>query len=315
MSSEQKDVPRHPIRIVSRRTGLTPAVLRAWEKRYGVVDTARTEGGQRLYSDEDVRRLTLLRKVVGEGRSISRVAGLSLEQLKGLVQEDEAGRQGPPLPEALGSGSASELLEEASRWVDRLDPAGLERALTRGAMALSVPAMLDQVVAPLLHRVGSSWQEGRLGPAQEHVASVVIRRFLDWLLSTVSVGPSAPLMVAATPSGERHELGALLAAVTAAAEGWRAVFLGPDLPASEIASAASALKAEVVALSSVDPASAGRFQEEVLELRSRLPAGVRLFVGGANAPNTRQGLEREGIEVLGSLEDLRRSLRRTRAGV
>jgi len=80
--------------VVAKRTGLTPAVLRAWEKRYGVVDPSRTEGGQRLYSDDDVVRLSLLHRVVEEGRSIGQVAGMSTDDLEALVREDEAERGG-----------------------------------------------------------------------------------------------------------------------------------------------------------------------------------------------------------------------------
>ena len=89
MDKQASESGRHPIRVVARRTGLTPAVLRAWEKRYGVVDPTRTEGGQRLYSDEDVRRLSLLRQAVEEGRSISQVVELTTEELQGLVMEVE----------------------------------------------------------------------------------------------------------------------------------------------------------------------------------------------------------------------------------
>ena len=85
MNSEREGVARHPIRVVSRRTGLSPALLRAWEKRYRVVTPSRSEGGQRLYSDEDVHRLALLQWVVEEGRNISQVSSLSLERLEALV--------------------------------------------------------------------------------------------------------------------------------------------------------------------------------------------------------------------------------------
>lgn len=309
MDNDQGKKPRHPIRVVSRRTGLTPALLRAWEKRYGVVVPARTEGGQRLYSDDDVHRLSLLQRVVEEGRSISQVAPLSVKELEGLVQEDQAERAGPPMPEPLQSISVGGILEQAERAVSSMEPAVLERILTRGAMALPVSTLIDDVLLPLLEDIGVSWERGRLGPAHEHVASVVIRRFLEWLLGTVNVEGGAPVLVAATPAGERHELGALLAAVSAAAEGWRAVFLGPDLPADEIAGAALRLEAEVVALSIVDPAQAGHAPAEVLDLRERLPASIRLVVGGPEELTA--GVEKEvsGIMVMGSMEEMREALR------
>lgn len=314
MMSDHSERPRHPIRVVSKRTGLTPALLRAWEKRYGVVEPARTDGGQRLYSDSDVHRLSLLHRVVEEGRNISQVAPLSVEELEGLVQEDQAERAGPPKPAPLEAISVAGVLEQAERAVAGMEPGGLERILTRGAMALPVSTLIDDVILPLLEGIGVSWEKGRLGPAHEHVASVVIRRFLEWLLGTISVEGDAPVLVAATPAGERHELGALLAAVSAAAEGWRAVFLGPDLPADEIAGAALRLDAEVVALSLVDPRRSEQMPAEVLDLRERLPASIRMIVGGP-VPVTKPVSDAvSGVMVMKSLQEMRESLRRASVG-
>jgi DNA-binding transcriptional MerR regulator len=91
MADKRSDtgVKRHPIQVVVRRTGLTADVLRAWEKRYGVIEPGRSEGGRRLYSDRDIERLRLLRRATGAGRRISQIAGLATEELAALVKEDE----------------------------------------------------------------------------------------------------------------------------------------------------------------------------------------------------------------------------------
>ena len=301
---------RHPIRVVSRRTGLSPALLRAWEKRYGVVTPSRSEGGQRLYSDEDVHRLALLHRVVEEGRNISQVSSLTLEQLEALVEEDQQERIGPPIPEPLDTVSVLGILERARRAVGEMAPRELERVLTRGAMAVSVPTLTDDILTPLLEGIGSSWRKGQLGPAHEHLASVVIRRFLEWLLNTVDASEGAPVLVAATPAGERHELGALLSAVSAAAEGWKGVYLGPDLPASEIASAALSLDAQVVTLSLVDPALRSFFPEEIMALRRALPPSIRLVVGGPKEIMAEVEEEVDGAELMTAMAELRVSLRR-----
>lgn len=309
MKTERSDIPRHPIRVVAKRTGLTPAVLRAWENRYTVVVPARTEGGQRLYSDDDVERLSLLRRAVEEGRSISRVATLPTEDLKELVREDEVERQGFGPPERLEGRSATGVLERAQRAVTQMDPEELERVLTRAALAFSVPTVMDDIIVPLLARIGTAWETGRVGPAHEHLGTVVIRRFLEWMLGIVDVGDGAPVMVSATPAGEKHELGALLAAVSGAAEGWKGVFLGPDLPAEEVVVAALRLEAEVVTLSCVDPRTAEALPGEILRIRERLPADVHLVMGGPLAEGMEGELRSEGVEVLPSFQDLRQKLR------
>jgi DNA-binding transcriptional MerR regulator/methylmalonyl-CoA mutase cobalamin-binding subunit len=309
MEKRNGGTPRHPIRVVAKRTGLTPAVLRAWEKRYGVVVPSRTDGGQRLYSDMDVNRLILLRKAVEEGRNISSVAALSSDELMGLVAEDAERRMISGIPEPLTGFNAEQFLSRAETAVREMDPSVLERTLTRAAMALSIPAVTDDVVVPLLASIGESWHSGHLAPAQEHLASVVIRRFLEWLLATVEVGGGAPVLMSATPSGERHEFGALLASVTGAAEGWKSHHIGPDLPSEEIAKAALQLEAEVVALSVVETSVEASVFEEIQDLRGRLPADVYLFLGGPIAQKHADEWRGEGIEVLDDLEVLRSRLR------
>ena len=116
-------------------------------------------------------------------------------------------------------------------------------------------------------------------------------------------------MVAGTPAGEKHELGAFLAAVSGAAEGWKAIFLGPDLPAEEVVVAALRLEAEVVTLSCVDPRIAEALPGEILRIRERLPADVHLVVGGPLAEAKEGALRSEGVEILPTFEDLREKLR------
>jgi len=309
MTIERSDRPRHPIRVVARRTGLTPAVLRAWEKRYGVVVPWRTEGGQRLYSDDDVLRFSLLHQAVEEGRGISQVAGLSNEELQGLVREDAIERRVSNGPEHLGGRSVGTLLDRADRAVDQMKPGELEKILKRGALAFPVPIVVDEIVAPLLAKVGTAWQSGRVTPAHEHLATVEIRRFLEWMLGTISAGKGAPVLVSGTPSGERHELGALLSAVSGAAEGWEAVYLGPDLPAEEIVMAALKVEAEVVAVSCVDPATADHLPEELRRIRERLPADVLLIAGGPLVEGHEKLREIDGLEALGSFQEFRHRLR------
>jgi len=309
MNNERPDSPRHPVRIVAGRTGLTPAVLRAWERRYGVVLPSRTEGGQRLYSDDDVLRLSLLRRAVEGGRRISQVALMSMEELQRLVREDEAQHRVPGAPGPFVGLPAVGVLERAQRAVDEMNSGELERILTRGAMALPLPTVLNEVIVPLLQRMGTAWEKGRIGPAHEHLASVSIRRFLEWILGTVDVGNGAPALLAATPTGERHELGALLSAVSGAAEGWKGIFLGPDLPAEEIVSAAIQLEVRVVALSCFDPRTRQALSGEIMKIRSGLPADIHLVLGGPLAVSEEKALIAEGVEVLGTFEGLRASLR------
>ncbi len=299
-SDDRREAPRHPMGVVVQRTGLTSHVLRAWERRYGAVEPGRTEGGQRLYSDADVMRLRLLRRATEGGRSIGSVAGLPTEELVELVGEDAGAAES-------GAGvDQAEYLAACLEAADRLDAQTLRAHLMRAVVKLSAPVFVTAVVGPLLHRVGELWERGELRPAQEHVVSTAVRQVLDWLLGRFEAAEDAPLMVAGTPSGELHEFGAMLAAVVAADAGWRVLYLGPSLPAEEIAAAADRSGAAVVAVSVVDgeDRDLDRAGEELEALRAALPEGVLLVAGGRRS----ERVAPEGVTLVSDLDSLRQVL-------
>ncbi len=298
---------RHPMGVVVQRTGLSPHVLRAWERRYGAVAPGRTEGGQRLYSDADVVRLGLLRRATEGGRSIGSVAGLALEELVALVGEDVAAVG------ASGAGGGRDVgwyLGACVAAAEGMDPVALRSELMRAVVRLEVDGFVTGVVGPLLERVGSLWESGSLRPAQEHVVSTAVRQVLDWLLSQLPSESGAPLMVLGTPRGELHEFGAMLAAVVAADAGWRVLYLGPSLPAAEIAMAAERSGAGVVGVSVV-AAEGGEAVEELRALRGRLSAGIPLLVGGRQS----RGCEVGGVTRVRDLASLREVLSTAQGGV
>lgn len=324
---------QYPMRVVVRRTGLNASVLRAWERRYEAVVPGRSKGGQRLYSEADIRRLTLLAELVEGGHNISQVAGRSTDELRQLLLRDQRSEResvalapGPPVREvqpssgngrpspvsvpALAEGEVEPFLERGLQAVNEMDTRELEQLLYRAAMAMNPVDLVERIMVPLLARIGMLWEEGEVGPASEHVASAVVRRFLDWVLETLGAGEGGPVLVVGTPQGQRHEFGALLAAVMGAAEGWSVVQLGPDLPAAEIADAARRKKARVVALSALHRSEESRLRDELLELRAELPEKVDVLIGGPAVLSHRDELVGRGIVVLEDLAEFREQLHR-----
>jgi DNA-binding transcriptional MerR regulator/methylmalonyl-CoA mutase cobalamin-binding subunit len=269
-----KDHPRHPIRVVTERTGLSAHVLRAWERRYDVVRPVRGESGRRVYRDADIERLALLNRATRSGRSIASVVGLGNEQLREMVAEDAARA-------SLRPTVASGFEKEAMLLVRALAPERLETLLRRALLSLGALTFLAEVVDPLMIEIGTEWHEERITIAQEHAAAAVVMQLLVSLVRELEVPGAAPLVAMATPRGERHAIGAMMAAVAAAHDGWRVTWLGADLPAAQIASAAAQGGAHVVALSVVnDPED---LKSEVAELRRALAPHVPLIVGGVGA--------------------------------
>jgi DNA-binding transcriptional MerR regulator/methylmalonyl-CoA mutase cobalamin-binding subunit len=300
---------RHPIQVVVRRTGLTADVLRAWERRYNVVEPGRSEGGRRLYSDDDVERLRLLRRATRGGRRISNVSTLSLESLAALVQEDEREEvKGGPEEGEAAVASTEIHLKACLAAVERLDGRELEGAIGRALVLLGAPLFMDRVAAPLLEEVGDRWRRGEVKPAHEHLVSAILQRVLGRVIESSEPPGTAPGIVVTTPAGQTHEFGALFAAATAASEGWRVTYLGPNLPADDIATAVRSTGADALALSVVLEEEEPDLASELRELRLKLPPTVPILLGGA-AVGAYQGVvdEIEAI-VLPNLEQLRLTL-------
>ncbi|HEU4403495.1 MAG TPA: B12-binding domain-containing protein, partial [Candidatus Polarisedimenticolia bacterium] len=176
-------------------------------------------------------------------------------------------------------------LAAAIAAVRDFDVAALEAALARASVSLGRNALIDLVLVPLLRTVGDLWRGGKLRVAHEHVATAVARTFAGNLTSAISALPeTAPCLIVTTPSGQVHEFGALFVAATAVSEGWRGIYLGPGLPAEEIALVARHKMARAVALSIVYPADDPRLAEELKKLRGLLPEKLSILAGGAAAP-------------------------------
>jgi len=318
-SSMNSSSPRHPIRVVARRTGLLPATLRAWERRYQIVVPFRSDTGRRLYSDDDVERLTLLRELTEVGRSIGSVAELTNEEARRLLAEDSprrgGGRVGQDSVEGIGggmgpAGSGVRWVEEAYQAMLRLDGPVLEGTLRRSSRSLGATAFLQVVAAPLLERIGEGWESGEVSPAQEHFASDLIEQVLHSLTGTSSEQSNLPCVVVATLPGERHGLGGRLAAAAAVGEGWRAVYLGVDLPVVDMARAASSITADVVAISVVSLGRGAEVAAGLTELRALLPRGIEIIVGGRGVVELESTPLPTGVRVVSGLDGLRDELAR-----
>jgi methanogenic corrinoid protein MtbC1 len=256
----------------------------------------------------DVQRLKLIRRLTERGHSIGRLAGASLANLQAMAQEEDLPGLRQPKP-ATDSG-AEEFRSAVAGAVRNLDGRELQAVLERGIVTLGVSGFLDLVAGPSLQKIGQGWSDGTVSIGQEHLASAVFRRAIGWILQVCRAKDGAPRLIAATPARHAHDLGALMSAAAAAAEGWDVTYLGADLPVAEILASARQLGAVAIALSVVYPKVDAGLIIDLEQLRSGLDQRTTILLGGAAAVEDRERLTALGAEVVDSLGELRATLRR-----
>jgi MerR family transcriptional regulator, light-induced transcriptional regulator len=266
----------YPINVAARLTGVGIDTLRAWERRHRAIRPTRDARG-RMYTDPELDRIRLLRDAVVNGHPIGRIAHLDEPALRGLATARPAERR----TDVENRPAAIQGIVDA---LGRFDLAAVETRLGRAA-ALSRPAvLLKEVIVPALRAAGDEWQARRLGTAHEHLLSSLVRDVLGALMRVHARRGVADRLIFATPAGERHEFGALGAAVMAASGGIGAVYLGPDLPAADLVDIAATVDADVVALG-ITGADAVRspVAREIGIIARSLSRDVELWLGGAAA--------------------------------
>ena len=269
----------YPLRTVAALTGLTPDLIRAWEKRYEVVAPMRGARGARLYTAADIAHLRLLARVVGAGRAIGDVAALHRTELEKLVAQSAPDRKGPGSRETPAS--REDFVSRILQLLERFDHAAVAGLLGDALVGLGASTFVHEFAAPLVHRVGALWADGELSIAAEHLLTATLRNLLAGLMQR-RTRAGRPVLLA-TPTGERHEIGLLLVALQALDAGANVVYLGLDLPAAEIVAAARRAQVAVVGLSLVASENRAHAVHEVKALQRALPAEIELWLGGADA--------------------------------
>jgi DNA-binding transcriptional MerR regulator len=250
---------------LSKRSGVSPDLLRAWERRYGLLQPTRSPGGLRLYSLGDLERVRLMQDHLAGGLAAAEAAALASR-----VEHHER-TQRPVLP--VGS-----TLRDLARALDDFDEPRAQSVLDGLLAVATVDALLTEVVLPYLHELGERWARGEASIAQEHFASAVLRGRLLGLARGWGRG-MGPLALLACLPGEQHDLGLIAFGLALRARGWRVAYLGSDTPLETLDAAALSLEPELVVVTAVDDE---RVRGVAAELRG-LAERHRLGLGGGGA--------------------------------
>lgn len=299
--TEQHD--RYPLATVARLTGLSPDVIRAWERRYQAVRPERGPRGARIYRTTDIDRLRLLGAVVRSGRSIGDVAQLGEQELRSLLSAVVSADEVPTgkvsvVPDPLRNAVIRDVIDAAREY----DQVRVRARLGEALLALGGVEFAKRVLAPLLHEVGERWTRGNFSVSHEHFLSGILRHFIAELVHARHIEKEARVVLA-TPMGEQHEFGILLASLILCDQGIAVRYLGPNTPAEDILRAATTGVA-VIGLSVVSsdnrPLAISAIRE-ILELASPTLA---IWLGGRDAQAVATAVRHSRVHVVQDLEEL-----------
>jgi DNA-binding transcriptional MerR regulator len=261
--------PRPHLRIgeLSRRVGVSTELLRAWERRYGLLDPERSNGGFRLYGPEDEERVRLMQDHLERGVSAAEAARLALS---GEVASRPIAAPSPPSP--------SEARERLRAALEGFDELAAQAVVDDLLARFTLDTILADVLLPYLHELGERWERGEVSVAQEHYASGLLRGRLLGLARGWGRGVGPRVLLAGAP-GEQHDFGLIAFGLAVRSRGWRVTFLGQDTPVADLAETARTLTPELVVVGGTTPQ---RFSAIAAELRA-VAQIAPLAVAGAGA--------------------------------
>ena len=244
----------------ARRVGVSPELLRAWERRYGLLQPIRSDGGFRLYTSEDAERVSRMRHALDEGLSAAEAARRALAQAR-------------PAEGALDD--ARERLLAAARTYDE---AAVHSVIDQSLAGFSLETVLRELILPVLRAIGEEWERGTLEVGQEHFISNLVRERLLALARLWGRG-GGPLAILACAPGERHDIGLIAFGLVLRSHGWRILFLGADTPLATLRGAVDQTDPRLVVVASMD----GALLETASSDLRRLARSAPLVLSGGGA--------------------------------
>lgn len=285
-------VPGLPISSVERETGLSKDTLRVWERRYGFPTPERDANGERLYAPTQVQRLTQIKRLMDRGYRPGKLLPLDDEALAAL---DEA------RPSVLATSNVQQL-DHWMHLVETHDSEALQRQFYREIAKRGLAGFVQDIVAPLITRVGEAWSRNELGIFEEHLFSQHLEKMFRTVLANMSPRNGRPRVLLTTLSGEEHTMGLLMVEALMAVEDVYPVLLGPQTPIDEIVRAAQLKQVDAVCLSFSSAYSPTLSAQGLRDLRQMLPAGIELWAGGYGVKAIRKPIN--GVCLMPEFQDL-----------
>ncbi len=281
----------------SKLTGLSPHVIRAWEKRYDLVTPTRGENRYRQYTDEDVKFFRYLKAEVDSGQSIGALAELGRDEL--LKRSNLASIESPQVETP-----AEQFVLELTKAIQSHAFDLFERKLNGALAVIPFEESLQRFLFPLLEQVGDLWHEGHISVAQEHYVSNFVKQKIFSAMNQLRVVENGPKVVVACPQNETHEIGAMTVAYFCASRGCRTHYLGLRMPIDELAGYCEAVSPAIIFFSITLPLSHAEAERLANSLASKILPICSVGIGGQGVIDIEEIFEKEKISVLRTLRDI-----------
>ena len=264
---------------LARRTGASPELLRAWERRYGLLHPTRSQGGFRLYTAADEERIRRMREYLARGVAAAEAARLAMDA-ETPGPSDNATT--PAVLEPEETAAAPSPLQAAARELagalDRFDEEQAHAVLDGLLAAYRIETILRDLLVPYLHDLGERWARGEISVAQEHFASNLLRGRLLGLARGWGQGHGLAAVLACLP-GEQHDLGLIAFGITLYRRGWHIIYLGPDTPIATIRQATDSIAPDLIVLAGTVPEPFAAHADAIADLARQ----TTVALGGAGA--------------------------------
>lgn len=308
----------YSIQFVAKITGINAHTIRAWEKRYQAVTPARNDSGKRVYTQTDVDRLTKLADLVKLGNTISDMAKLSTDHLNSLYEDYIASKESSGVREVVVDDEEISVKIDTSCTLQNMVMALkyykldiISHELEKVKIALGPREFALNILAPLLHEVGMLVENNLLTIAQEHSLSAIVKFHVGHILYK-HLGNKNKIdfnIAISTPEGELHEFGIMIASLLCAYYNINVYYLGPNMPASSLAEAASQVGAKIVIIGVSKAYHLDKqfsLDDYVGDLMQGIGEEMRLWIGGVSKLST--FLDQSRVEILPTLNMLDQKL-------
>ena len=287
------ETPHFSIAAVERDTGLSKDVLRMWERRYGFPDPQRDANGERAYPSAQVERLRLIKRLMDQGHRPGKLMGSTDDELGALAPRRQ---QAAHETTDTTAGELNELLE----LIKKHDAGAYQQTMQQRLARQGLQHFVQDIVAPLTRRVGEAWEDGSFEVFEEHLFTELTKRLLRQAIANLPGSKRTPRVLLTSVPDEPHVIGLLMVEALFTLEGAECIPLGTQMPLLEIARAAAAHQADIVALSFSTAFPQRQIPGLLQQLRMVLPATISLWVGGGGAARLNKI---DGVRLLGSLDE------------